>query len=131
MDPLLGELLPSLVCKEIERKKYFSLREPVTDFALPDCVLVPGFDQLILGYKDRERMLEKRHLREVTNMAGIVSPSVLIRGRIRARWKLAGSVIVVTFFDKRLNKDEAAIRRKAKEVFKSRIKGVVFSEDKA
>ena len=131
MDPLLKELLPSLFCTEIGGKKYFSLREPVTDFTLPTCLLVPGFDQLILGYKDRDRMLEKRYLREVTNMAGIVLPSVLIRGRIRARWKLTGSNLIVTSFDKRLKKDEAAIRRKAKEVFGNQIKGVFFSETEA
>ena len=128
MDPLLKELLPTFDCLKIGSKRYYSAREPVTDGTIPPCVLVPGFDQLVLGYKDRDRMIEARFLRELTNMAGIVSPSVLIRGRIRARWKIVGQEIVVTFFDRRLKKDEVAIRRKVKEVFGRR---AVFHDGEA
>ena len=48
MDPLLQELLPELCCTVIDGKKYYSLREPISDGQIPACVLVPGFDQLIL-----------------------------------------------------------------------------------
>ena len=126
MDPLLNQLLPELVCTVVEGKRYYSLHEPVTDAALPECLLIPGFDQLVLGYKDRERMIDKRFLKELTNVAGIVSPSLLIRGRIRARWKLSGDKLVVTSFDRRLKKDEVAIRRKVGEVFGKQIKQIVF-----
>lgn len=128
MDLLLNELMPSLVCTEIDGRKYYSLNEPIMNGVLPECVLVPGFDQLILGYKDRDRMIDRRFLRELTNISGIVTPSVLIRGRIRARWKLAGNEIVVTFFDRRLKKDETLIRRKVREVFGKRIQRVVFTD---
>ena len=126
MDPLLQELLPELVCTVIEGKRYYSLHEPVTEGELPDCVLVPGFDQLVLGYKDRDRMIERRYLKELTNISGIVSPSILLRGRIRARWKLTGSEVQVTFFDKRLKKDEAAIRRKVRKLFDRQVRRIVF-----
>lgn len=128
MDPLLQELLPELCCTVIDGKKYYSLYDPIKDGAIPACVLVPGFDQLVLGYKDRERMIDGRFLRELTNISGIVSPSVLIRGRIRARWKLDGQKVIVTSFDKRLKKDEAAIRRKVKEVFAKQVQQVLFTE---
>ena len=126
MDPLLHELLPELGCTVVEGKRYYSLHEPMMDAALPECLLIPGFDQLVLGYKDRERMIDKRFLKELTNDAGIVSPSLLIRGRIRARWKLSGDELVVTSFDRRLRKDEVAIRRKVGEVFGKQIKQIVF-----
>ena len=126
MDPLLHELLPELICTVIEGKKYYSLHEPVTNASLPECVLVPGFDQLVLGYRDRDRMIDRRFLKELTNISGIVSPSILIRGRIRARWKLAGRDLQVTFFDKHLKKDEATVRRKVREVFGKQVKQVVF-----
>ena len=128
MDPLLQELLPELCCTVIDGKKYYSLYDPIKDGAIPACVLVPGFDQLVLGYKDRERMIDGRFLRELTNISGIVSPSILIRGRIRARWKLDGQKVIVTSFDKRLKKDEAAIRRKVKEVFAKQVQQVLFTE---
>ena len=128
MDPLLQELLPELGCTVIGGKKYYSVHEPVTYASLPECVLVPGFDQLVLGYKDRDRMIDRRFLKELTNISGIVSPSVLIRGRIRGRWKLMGSEIQVVFFDKHLKKDEAAIRRKVREVFGRQVRQVVFQD---
>ena len=126
MDPLLNELLPHLVCTKIGEKKYYSLQEPVTDGILPACVLVPGFDQLVLGYKDRDRMIDRRFLKELTNIAGIVSPSVLVRGQIRARWKLTGAEFTVSAFDRLLKKDEAAIRRKVKEAFGKQVTGIFF-----
>ena len=128
MDPLLNELLPHLVCTKFGEKKYYSLSEPETGADLPPCVLVPGFDQLVLGYKDRERMIDRRFLRELTNVAGIVSPSVLIRSQIRARWKLSGSELVVTAFDWLLKKDEAAVHRKVRETFGKQVKQVVFTD---
>ena len=126
MDPLLEELLPTLVRTEIGSKKYYSLHGPATEGALPACVLVPGFDQLILGYKDRDRMIDRQYLKELTNISGIVSPSILVRGRIRARWKLVGDGIEVTPFDLLLKKDEAAIRRKVKDVFRDQVKQVRY-----
>ena len=128
MDPLMQELLRETVCTVIDGKKYYSLHEPIMDGDLPVCILVPGFDQLVLGYKDRDRMIDGRFLRELTNISGIVSPSILIRGRIRARWKLDGQKIIVTSFDKRLKKDEIAIRRKVKEVFAKQVKQVLFMD---
>lgn len=131
MDPLLQELLPELCCTVIDKKEYYSLHEPIQDGAVPECVLVPGFDQLVLGYKDRDRMIDKRFLRELTNISGIVMPSILIRGRIRARWKLDGNKVLVSSFDKRLKKDETAIRQKVKEVFGRQVKAIVFSDNQA
>jgi hypothetical protein len=126
MDPLLHELLPELICTTFDGKKYYSFHEPIRAAVLPECILIPGFDQLILGYKDRDRMIDRRFLRELTNISGIISPSVLVRGRIRARWKLAGNEIIVTAFDRLLRKDEASIRRKAREVFGMQGKQVSF-----
>ncbi len=128
MDSLLKELMPELVCTVIDGKKYYSLSEPIVDGTIPECVFVPGFDQLVLGYKDRDRMIDGRFSRELTNISGIVSPSILIRGRIRARWKLDGSKFLVTSFDKRLKRDEAAIRRTIREVFGKQVKEVVFND---
>ena len=131
MDPLLQELLPELCCTVIDGKKYYSLHEPIQDGTLPECVLVPGFDQLILGYRDRERMIDQRFLRELTNISGIVAPSILIRSRIRARWKLDGNTVIITSFEKRLKKDEAAIRRKVKTVFGKQITQIVYAGTEA
>ena len=113
--PLLAEILPEMRCTEIGGVKYYHGRELVMDGEIPPCVLIPGFDQLVLGYRDRSRMIDKQHARKLTNVAGIVFPAVLLRGRIRARWKLEKETVVITPFEKLLKKDEAAIRRTAKQ----------------
>ena len=114
LKPLLDGLLPSLSETTIGRRKYYHVRPLVQDGALPDCVLLPGFDQLVLGYRDRSRFLAPEHSRKVVNMAGIVFPVILLRGMLRARWKLEDRRVLVTPFERLLKKDEAAIRRTVK-----------------
>lgn len=113
--PLLDEILPEMQCTVIDGTKYYHAEPLVTDGEIPACVLIPGFDQLVLGYRDRSRMLDKQHAKKLTNVAGIVFPAMLLRGRIRARWKLEGEKVIVTPFEKLLKKDEAAIKRAVKK----------------
>lgn len=125
LKPLLQGILAELVCSEIAGEKYYHAR-PLTEGTIPDCVLIPGFDQLVLGYRDRSRMLDPRHARKLTNVAGIVFPAILLRGMIRARWKLEGNVIIVTPFERLLKKDMTAIRREAKR--RLGIEEVIFAD---
>ena len=114
LNPILTEILPELHETTVGKQKYYHQR-PLVEGEIPPCVLLPGFDQTLLAYKDRERLIDKVHLRKAVNMAGIVFPVILLRGRIRARWKLEGSKIEVTPFEKLLKKDEANIRKAAKK----------------
>lgn len=117
VDPILKKVLPDLCETLIDGKKYYSAEVPSVTGEIPECVLVPGFDQLVLGYKDRSRMIDKVHSRKLTNIAGIVFPTVIVRNRMRARWKYENGILSVVPFEKLLKKDEAAIKRKAKEIF--------------
>lgn len=116
-DPILRRVLPEMVETELDGKKYYSAEVLHAEGEIPDCVLVPGFDQLVMGYKNRERMIDKAHSRKLTNVAGIVFPSVIVRNRMRARWKYEKGTVTVIPFEKLLKKDEAAITRKARAVF--------------
>ena len=109
--PVLEEILPRLALTKIDGKKYYHARPLQTADALPECVLLPGFDQLVMGYRDRSRYLNPAHARKLVNQAGIVFPAVMVRGMLRARWKLEGTRVSVTPFERLLKKDEAAIRR--------------------
>lgn len=114
LKPLLDEILPEMLCTVMDGKKYYHAKPLVLNGAIPPCVLIPGFDQLVLGYRDRSRMLDSRHAKKLTNVAGIVFPAILLRGRIRARWKLDGDRVIVTPFEKLLKKDEVAVCREVK-----------------
>lgn len=71
---------------------------PETD--LPDCILLAGFDQLLLGHEKSESLfLPQEHLRGIFNLAGIVMPSVLLHGRVVGKWKKTGRMCAVTLFE--------------------------------
>lgn len=112
LNPILSEILPGLHETAVGTQRYYHAA-PLQEGEIPPCVLLPGFDQTLLAYRDRSRLIDKVHLRKAVNMAGIVFPVILLRGRIRARWKLDGVRIEVTPFEKLLKKDEAAINKAA------------------
>ena len=109
--PLWRTLEPGLLRSELCGRAYYHVRPLVTDGALPECALTAGFDQLVMGYLDRSRYLDAANTRKLTNQAGIVFPGVLLRGKVRARWKLEGERVAVTPFERLYKKDEAAVRR--------------------
>lgn len=50
--------------------------------------LLPGFDEYLLGYKDRSAVLEARHARKIVpGSNGVFSPTILLRGRVAGTWK--------------------------------------------
>lgn len=70
----------------------------------PRMLLLPGFDEYMLGYKDRSLYLQPEHLRRVVpGMNGVFKPTVVERGRVIGTWQrksLAKSVrLTITGFD--------------------------------
>lgn len=65
---------------------------------LPGCIYLAGFDQLVMGYKDRSRFLEHGDKTLAVNQAGIVYPGILLDGRLRARWKKEPGRLSITPF---------------------------------
>lgn len=53
--------------------------------------LLPGFDEFILGYRDRTfAMTDDEHARLVPGNNGVFRPSIVIDGVVRGLWKRAG-----------------------------------------
>lgn len=123
---LLDDYLPTILKTTIDCKDYYHTLPLVEDGTIPDVVLIPGFDQFILGYEDRSRFLDQKYAREVTNVAGIISPVILIRKRVRARWMLDGERVIVTPFETLYKKDEAAVKRAVKKAFGRQIEEFIF-----
>lgn len=113
LKPILDEILPQMQETVIGGVKYYHAK-PLSEGEIPPCVLLPGFDQLVLAYRDRDRLFDRAHARKVINQAGIVFPLAVLRGRARARWKLENERVIVVPFERLLKKDEAAIRRTVK-----------------
>ncbi len=85
---------------ECEGQRLFSLysgRAP--ERALPDCLLLAGFDPLMLGYEKKQNVfLPPEYLRSIFSLSGIVMPPVLLRGVVAGRWKRSGKRLLVTCF---------------------------------
>ncbi|MDR7381900.1 winged helix DNA-binding domain-containing protein [Promicromonospora iranensis] len=64
---------------------------PGTDLAGPSgVVLVPGFDEILLGYQDRELVADAEAMRTVVPFTnGIFRPAVLLDGRLVGTWRRA------------------------------------------
>jgi hypothetical protein len=59
--------------------------------------LLPGFDEYVLGYKDRGALLDQRHVR-LSSSNGIFWPTIIIDGRVVGTWKrhLKKNELVIT-----------------------------------
>ncbi|MCL6713050.1 winged helix DNA-binding domain-containing protein [Pseudomonas sp. R2.Fl] len=55
--------------------------------AVPTVHLLPPFDEYLVGYKDRSAALDAAHNRQVVGINGLVSPSLVVDGRVNALWK--------------------------------------------
>jgi hypothetical protein len=86
--------LKSVTCEGVE---YWYLGE-WNPREIPSCLFLAGFDQLLLAYKDRSRLVDDKHRPDVVTNTGIIHPTVLVEGRLRAKWKLVGKTVAVTPF---------------------------------
>lgn len=85
--------LNSVECNGIT---YFYLGKLDAGHPLPPCIYLSGFDQLVMGYKDRSRFLNPLDKTLATNQAGIVYPGILLEGRLCARWKKEPGKLLIT-----------------------------------
>lgn len=67
--------------------------------ALPTCLFLAGFDQMLLGYEKTESLLlPQTHLREIFTLSGIVRPALLVHGQVAGWWKKQGKTLQVKLF---------------------------------
>lgn len=116
---LLAKLpVESAVC---DGRTYFWLPtgDPVRD--MPECILLAGFDPLMLGYRKEDNpFLPGEHLRGIFNLAGIVNPAILLRGRVVGKWKEKDGKVEFTAFEVLSEKEKALIEQEAECLFQPR-----------
>lgn len=115
---------------ECEGRVYYYIENGVTlDHAFPQCVFLAGFDQLMLGYEKKESLyLPPEYLRRIFNLAGIVMPSVLLDGRVVARWSRKGRKLQVEPFEPLKEEVRGLIVRTAEACFGHTFSAVKWSE---
>lgn len=106
-----------VVFKDERGRELFDLPDaprPDADVEAPVRFL-PDFDQLILAFDDRSRILDDAYKGRIYNKANLrVLPSFLVDGRVAGSWKLDGTktkpVLTITPFEALTDKDREALR---------------------
>ena len=84
----------------------------------PECVLLAGFDQLMLAYQKKESLfINPEYIRGIFNLAGIVMPPILLRGNVVGKWQKKNGNIVFTLFENISEYDRKIIVGTAEKCF--------------
>jgi hypothetical protein len=78
--------------------------------------LLPAFDEYLIGYRDRAPVVAADHLRRVIGINGLVSPTVILNGRVVGTWKRdadARGHVRITPFRPLSDKEQAGIGKAA------------------
>lgn len=117
--------LKSVLCEGVE---YYYIGDLDGDCKIPGCIYLAGFDQLIMGYKDRTRIMADQDRRKVITNSGIVFPTILINGKVKAKWRKDKDSLYITPFTKLSNQHRDRIISRGKKLFRDEIKSITFVE---
>jgi uncharacterized protein YcaQ len=82
--------------------------------------LLPKFDSLVLGHKDRTRIIQNEYMKHVFRKAGDIAATVLINGHIIGAWRQKKTkkslTVTITPFAKIGKEDLKEVEEKAKEL---------------
>lgn len=114
----------------VDGSDYFYMGEMQSDYPdVPPCILLAGFDQLMLGYQKNESIfLPKEYLRGIFNLGGIVMPAILLDGQVVGRWRKKNNKMTFEMFETVSDRDRRHILDIMEELFED-IKKVEWSEN--
>ena len=85
---------------------------------LPEVIMLAGFDPLMMGYRKEDNpFLPQEHLRGIFNLAGIVNPGILLRGRVVGKWKESKGKLEFTAFEPISQADRRRIEDEAERLY--------------
>ncbi len=89
VDPALDVLKKDLTREKFHSsEEYFSLGEDsVEAFEPPMVVILPEFDSLMMGHKDKSRFLSQDRVKRVFGGLAAVNRTILLDGFVAATWK--------------------------------------------
>jgi hypothetical protein len=77
-----------LQVETVAGKEYWLPKHIPLDIDTNRAFLLPGFDEYLLGYKDRSAVLDPGHVNKVIpGSNGVFSPTIIIRGQVVGTWK--------------------------------------------
>ncbi len=107
------ELMEQLDLKTVTvgGKERFYLKDEDGPLTLPDLLLLPSFDPLLIGYEKTENpFLSADYLREIYTYSGLVRPCILVGDRIIGSWSMEMGKAKMNIFAKLTKMDVARIQ---------------------
>jgi hypothetical protein len=83
---------------ELEGRRYWSAaQEPPPNTSTKGTFLLPGFDEFMLGYRDRDAILDSVHASKIVPGAnGVFKPTIVHGGKVLGTWKASANQKTVT-----------------------------------
>ena len=107
----------TLASERVGGETYWLVDGKVVSRRSPSAQLLPAFDEFLVGYRDRSAVLDPAHGRKVNAGGGMLSPAVVIDGRIVGTWRraIASDAVRVTVspFARLTAREREAIRAAA------------------
>ena len=112
----MGKLMLEPV--DVDGSRYYFFPADMPAYHMPEVILLAGFDPLMLGYRKEDNpFLPQEHLRGIFNLAGIVHPAILLRGRVVGRWKEKAGKAELTAFEMIKASDKRRIEREISRLY--------------
>ena len=103
---------------DFEGRAYYWLDDSSDSGDMPEVRLLAGFDPLMLGYRKEDNpFLPSEHLRGIFNLAGIVNPAILLRGRVVGKWKEKNGKVEFAAFERLDAVDRQCIAEEAERYY--------------
>ena len=104
--------------EEKNGKTYWSLEAIKKSNDSHDALLIPGFDEYFIAYKDRSDILDKKYAKQLNQGGGMINGAILAEGKMIGGWKRTfakGNVIItMELFEKGSASLEHALEKQAK-----------------
>jgi hypothetical protein len=83
------EAVKSRLAQEtVDKRTYWMAPDSVLPKEQPRAFALPGFDEYLLGYKDRSAVLAAAHAQKVCSGGnGVFAPTIVVDGRVVGTWK--------------------------------------------
>jgi len=79
-----------LVHETVNKQTYWMPPDTIVPKDVPSAFALPGFDEYLLGYKDRSDVLDPAHSEKICPGGnGMFAPTIVINGRVVGTWKRA------------------------------------------
>ncbi|WP_438022430.1 winged helix DNA-binding domain-containing protein [Sorangium sp. So ce233] len=109
----LAAVESTLVAEVVDGETTWRSDAPPAPAASPAAHLLPGFDEYLVAYRNRDAVLAPEHARRINAGGGMLDPCIVIDGRVAGVWRRALArrrvAIEVTPFEPLSKKEQQAV----------------------